>query len=381
MDTWIYFADKLGDSYNVFVPLVGSALCFLGGMSMSWSSPVLPKLNRTDDNPLGHAITEEQKDLIGSLFSIGGAIGPIVLIFSLELIGRKLTMAMLAMILSISHFVLAFISNIYVYYACRVAAGIGVSGSFGIVAVYVAEISSVKWRGTFLSLGTSYILAGCLVSYATGPYIPMVYFNLLIAIPAILYSIVFPLTCPESLYYTMQKYGSQSTKNILEKIRKGDSVEELDDIEKSIENSEHGTLMDIFRDKAGRKAFFICTSLLIIQQFSGVNVIITYSQSIFEEANISVAPELCSIIISAFQVGTCFITPLAAKYVDRKILLSISFLGVTFSNVLIGLYFTIENLTEYQWIPLVSLISFVIFITVVLVHFHGLLWGNCTPSK
>ncbi|KAK9884534.1 hypothetical protein WA026_007375 [Henosepilachna vigintioctopunctata] len=350
-------------------------------MSLSWSSPVLAKLEKIDGNPFGDAITPEEEDLIGSVFSIGGAIGPIVLIFSLELIGRKLTIAILAMILSISHFILAFSTNIYIYYVCRVFTGVSVAGSFSIVTVYIAETSSVKWRGTFISLGTSYVLIGCLVSYSLGPYIPLVYFNLIIAVFTAVFCLVFVLTCPESMYYTMQKYGSESTKNILDKLRKGDSREELQDIEASVKSTERGSIIDIFSSKAGKRAFFICTALLIIQQFSGVTVIITYSQLIFEDADISVAPEVCSIIISAFQAATCFITPVAAKRIDRKKLFNFSFLGVTISNILLGLYFTIDELTNYKWIPLLSLISYVIFYNFGVGPLPWVILGELYPLK
>ncbi|XP_045477757.1 facilitated trehalose transporter Tret1-like [Harmonia axyridis] len=363
MKTWLYFADLLGNKYAFFVAIIGDMLCLFTGMSLAWSSPVLIKLkNGTDDSPLGNPITSEQYDLIGSVFSIGGALGPIVLIFSLELLGRKATMLILATIFPIFHFILAFSTNIYVYYGCRIACGCAVGGSFSIVAVYVSEIVSAKMRGTYLSLGTSFILTGCLLSYSIGPYVSIRIFNLIIAVSSLLYIPLFLLTCPETLYYTMQKHGSEKTAILLRKLRNTSSVDvELEEIEYAVGNEERGSLLDVFRDKAATKAFFICTVLLILQQFCGVNVIMTYTQQIFKDAKVKIASEVCTIIVSGFQTATCLITPIASKRFDRKHMLIFSFIGVSLSNILLGLYFTVDSIKSLNWVALVSLISFVIF--------------------
>ncbi|XP_044759697.1 facilitated trehalose transporter Tret1-like [Coccinella septempunctata] len=362
MKTWMYFADLFGSKYAFCAAIVGDILCLFTGMSIAWSSPVLVKLNGTDDNPLGNPITGEENDWIGSVFSIGGAIGPIIFIYTLELLGRKATMLILAVIFPVFHFILAFSTNIYLYYACRIAIGAAVGGSFSIVAVYVSEIVSAKMRGTYLSLGTSFILSGCLISYSVGPNVSIRTFNLIIAVSSLAYIPFFVLICPESLYYTMQKYGPEKTMTLLQRLRNSSDVNvELEEIEITVGNEERGSLLDVFRNKAASKAFFICTVLLILQQFCGVNVIMTYTENIFKDAKVSMAPDVCTIVVSAIQTATCLITPIASRRFNRKLLLTFSFVGVSLSNILLGLYFAVDAIGGVHWLPLAALVSFFVF--------------------
>ncbi|KAL3274502.1 hypothetical protein HHI36_015885 [Cryptolaemus montrouzieri] len=211
METWIFFSNCLGKHYTFFVAIIGNLLGFFSGISLAWSSPVLAKLKdpKEGDDPFGRPISDEEYALIGSLFSIGGAVGPIILIFSLEYLGRKPTMIILATIPIISYAQLAFSTDIYEYYVCRLALGVSVGGSFSIIAVYISEIVSSKMRGAFVSLGTSFILTGCLFSYCVGPYVSIRNFNIIIASASLLYLPIFILFCPESLYFTMQKHGRE----------------------------------------------------------------------------------------------------------------------------------------------------------------------------
>ncbi|XP_045477759.1 facilitated trehalose transporter Tret1-like [Harmonia axyridis] len=362
MATWMFFADLLGSKYAFFVAIIGDCLGVFTGMSLAWSSSVLVKLKEAKDNPLGEPITAEQHDLIGSVFAIGGAVGPIVLIYSLEYFGRKMTMLILAMLFPISHFILAFSTHIHLYYVCRILCGAAVGGSFSIVAVYISEIVSTKMRGTYMSLATSFILTGCLISYSVGPFVSIRTFNLIIAISSLLYIPLFIFLCPETLYYTMQKHGSGETVKLLQKLRNTDLVEEeLGEIENAVGKEEKASLLDVLKDKAALKAFFICTVLLTFQQFSGINVIMTYTQNIFEDAKVSVSPEICTIIVSSFQTATCLITPIASKKFNRKVMLAFAFTGVGLSNVLLGLYFSVDFVHKFNWVPLLSIVSFVIF--------------------
>lgn len=44
------------------------------GICMGWTSPVLPKL-KGDDSPLNEPITPDEESWIGSLITVGAAIG------------------------------------------------------------------------------------------------------------------------------------------------------------------------------------------------------------------------------------------------------------------------------------------------------------------
>ncbi|KAK9887708.1 hypothetical protein WA026_000029 [Henosepilachna vigintioctopunctata] len=382
METWKIFSKFFGGNYIFVVAIIGNFLYVFSGMSLAWPSPVLVKLREPENNPLGKPITPEENDLIGSVFSIGGAIGPVILIYTLELLGRKFTMAILAVLFPLFYTVLSFSETIYLYYVCRIGLGICVGASFSIVPIYISEIVPSEFRGTFMSLGTCFLNVGCFLSYTIGPYISILALNVLIATFSLIYAPIYIFSCPETLYYTMQKHGDGRTSELLKALRKGDShEEELKEIKSSMKTEENGSIFDIFRSRAGIRAFFICTGLLTLQQFSGINIVITYSESIFKKAGVSISPEVCSIIVSAFQTATCAITPIALKHINIKTLLSISFAGVGLSNMIMCLYFYLQPLEEFKWIPLIILVCFMIFCNCGVASLPWVILGEMYPLK
>jgi hypothetical protein len=61
-----------------------------------------------------------------------------------------------------------------------------------------------------------------------------------------------------------------------------------------------GTISDIFKSKGSVKALIITSGLFALQQLAGINVILFYSQSIFDEAKISIEPAIASILVGKF---------------------------------------------------------------------------------
>ncbi|KAK9887706.1 hypothetical protein WA026_000027 [Henosepilachna vigintioctopunctata] len=362
MNTWRFFADHLGKRYVFFVAITANLMFLYSGISLAWPSPVLIKLNGTEGNPMGNPITSEQNDLLGSVFSIGAAVGPAIFIYIIEVFGQKFAMTIIAACFPLFYFILAFSKNIYLYYVNRISLGIAVGACYSTVVVYIGEVVPAEMRGTYSSLGVSFLLLGCLISYSVGPYISVFAFNLFIAILSLIYLPLIIILCPESLYSEMRKNGSKSTLELLKKLRNNDQeYVELEIIEHTIKHEEQSTWLDIFRSRAGRKAFIISSTLLIFQQLCGVTVVTTYTQQIFEKADVPIASDVCVIIFSVFQAITCFIIPLTSKFVNARTMLKLSLLGSFLSHSVLGLYFYVDFLRQYHWIPLVSLIFFALF--------------------
>lgn len=203
----------------------------------------------------------------------------------------------------------------------------------------------------------------------------------MIEVSYFLYIRLFIFICIKSSYYAMLKYGPKETAILLRKLRNTDYIEsELQDIENSV-SKERGNILDLFRDKVASKAFYICTILLILQQFCGVNVIMIYAQNIFEDAKVKMESDICVIVVSAVQTATCLITPIASTRFDKKLMLTFSFIGVSLSNICLGLYFAVDAIHGINWIPLVSLISFVIFYNCGVGPLPWAILGELYPQK
>lgn len=112
------------------------------GCALTWSSPTTIKLMNGETN-VGEPLTEDESSWVGSLVTLGAAIGPILAGALLDRCGRKNTV-LLSMILSaVSWIVIGATSSLYALYAARVLAGIAVGIIFTAVPMYIAEIAEV----------------------------------------------------------------------------------------------------------------------------------------------------------------------------------------------------------------------------------------------
>lgn len=88
---------------------------------MTWSSPVLPKLSGVDlsQSPFDTPITPEQASWISSLVTLGAAVGPFIFSFLADKIGRKPTLMYLGVPYLLCYIMLAFGTNVEVFYVAR----------------------------------------------------------------------------------------------------------------------------------------------------------------------------------------------------------------------------------------------------------------------
>lgn len=114
------------------------------GCALTWSSPTLVKLQEVNSNTGLRTITEDEGSWVGSLVTLGAAIGPILAGALLDRLGRKNTI-LLSMILSaVSWITIGAIPSLYALYGARVLAGITVGVIFTAVPMYIAEIAEVS---------------------------------------------------------------------------------------------------------------------------------------------------------------------------------------------------------------------------------------------
>lgn len=152
-----------------------------------------------------------------------------------------------------------------------------------------------------------------------------------------------------------------------------------------------------FQNVLFQTALIICTGLISFQQLSGINVVLFYSQSIFEKAGSSLDPAIATICVGniflAFskkeinlktisksgivQVLASGCTPLIVDRLGRKLILLVSAGGMAICLGLLGLFFLLDHqkaeiVSSISWLPIASLVGFVI---VYCVGFGPLPWA------
>lgn len=114
------------------------------GCALTWSSPTLVKLQDVNSNTGLRTITEDEGSWVGSLVTLGAAIGPIMAGALLDRLGRKNTILFSMILSAISWIIIGAIPNLYALYGARVLVGITVGVMFTAVPMYIAEIAEVR---------------------------------------------------------------------------------------------------------------------------------------------------------------------------------------------------------------------------------------------
>lgn len=167
--------------------------------------------------------------------------------------------------------------------------------------MYVGEISTDDTRGALGSFMQLFIVSGILYVYCIGPFVTFEALQWACLAVPIVFAICFYFM-PDSPYYHMGKGNHEEAEKSLMYLR-GKSAEgvkeELHAIQTSVEEAmqNKGTMADLFRELSNRKALIISAGLIIFQQLSGINVVLFYSQMIFEKTGSDLEPAIATIIV------------------------------------------------------------------------------------
>lgn len=331
---------------------------------MTWTSPVNPKLTNFDDSPFDLPLTPDQTAWISSLLTLGAAIGSVVYCFLADLFGRRFTILSLGLPFLLSYLAMTFVQTIEIYYSARFMAGLAVGGAFAVVPIYIAELADKSNRGALVSLVSCAVSTGILFSYSAGPFISVNMFNLILSVFPASFLISFLVFGSETPQYYILNKEENLAKDTLVRIRRKEKVDdELLEIKRKIDEQYRGSALEVIKSKSAIKGFIIAVGLLIFQQFSGINSIYFYGQSIFEMSGSSIDPKICPIIVGVVQFASSFTTPFLIDRFGRKFLLIASSLGMILCQISLGTYCYLKdhdvNVDAVSFLPVVTLPLFI----------------------
>lgn len=233
--------------------------------------------------------------------------------------------------------------------------------------MYIGEIAEDNIRGILGSAICTMADFGILLIYMIGPYVNIM--------TGALISSIFPLfllmtfwIMPESPYYMLMKGKCEGARHSLKQLRGKDDVEhELNEMKVIVEeqNKQSRSFKEIFVIKSNRNAILILIGLKAAQQLSGITAFLFYVQIIFENAGGHFSAAVSSILFGLVQLISSIFSSLVVDKVGRKPLLILSCIGTAIALTIQGSYFYIlENkiydLAPYNWIPLPTMLFFVV---------------------
>ncbi|KAK9873039.1 hypothetical protein WA026_020774 [Henosepilachna vigintioctopunctata] len=346
--------------YPVYVTYISIFFLLLtSGSNVGWSSPMIQKLNRTEDNPIG-PLTEDERSWVVSISILGTLTGSLICGGLGQILGRKILITAMGIPYVIFYVTIAFAKELWLLLLARFIGGLSAGGLLAVLPLYISEIADFNMRGRlFVFICVSSNL-GTLITYSTAPFISFFWYHICnVALPMI-FLILFPIFALESPYYIVQKDPVRS-EQILKKLRgNSDVTKEIERIKMAHQTTSNMNLLEVFRTKETRKALLIMWGLSTFLMITGYVVVMSYTQLIFESAGAYWSPEVQSIILSAFQVFASLLSSLFADRFGRKSLFAVSFSALAFSEVAFGTYLIFKDngsdVSNYnKWLPILSL--------------------------
>ncbi|XP_044753280.1 facilitated trehalose transporter Tret1-like isoform X2 [Coccinella septempunctata] len=360
-------------NYVYLVVLSGNFLALTGDASIAWPSPVLAKLTSNGtDNPLGEPISKDEQSWIASISGFGSLIGIIPFCFLPDMIGRKPSLLLIAIPHMLSFGLSAFASTIQLFYVARFFSGVSICACYIVLPMYVAEVSENSNRGLMLVSFAIFSNFGSLLSYVTGPYFSMFWFNMFLLMFPTAFFILFLFIAPESPYFYVLKKDYTGAVRSIEKLRCNNyyknSELELRNIRVEVENAERGNILNTLSKRHAIKGSLIALVLTSFQQLSGYAVFIPYTQPIFIQAGSSISNSaISSMIVGSVAFFSSFLCPFIIDKKGRRFVLTISICGIIISEIIFGgfYYMVYQNYDtdSIKWIPLACLMGYMLFFT------------------
>lgn len=286
--------------------------------------------------------------------------------------------------------IFAFSTSIYLYLFARLLWGFGDGCVFSVLPNYVGEIAEDHNRGLLGCIMAIILTLGTLSSYVIGPYVNIQTFSFINMIPISLFLIIFGIFMPETPYYLIADKNFTGAEESLRKLRNKNETElknEMSYMSKCVEESmaNKAGILDLFKSRGIIRGLIISNGLMMIQQCSGISAVLGYMQLVFDAAGNTIPPELSVILIGVIQWITTIIVCQIVERLGRRLLLLISVTGMFFSLSILGLYFYLQtnqyNVSVIWWLPIASLIVFIITYNLGLGSLPWVIMGELFPSS
>ncbi|KAK0169622.1 hypothetical protein PV328_011797 [Microctonus aethiopoides] len=255
----------------------------------------------------------------------------------------------------------------------RLFIGINSGLNAGLAPMYLAEIAPVHLRG---AVGTVYqliITISILIAQILSAENLLTTKNLwplllsLTIIPGIFQCFTLPL-CPESPKYLLVSKGRDAdAKKALSWLRNTNDVhDEMEEMRQEYESSKivpRVSMKDLVINPALRIPLIISVVVMIAQQFSGINAVMTFSTGIFTTAGMGkIGAGYATMGVGAMNVVMTIVSLVLVERCGRKTLLLFGFGGMAIDTALLTICLTYaENSTAAQYFSVILVILFVVF--------------------
>ena len=342
--------------YLIFLSVVAALGGFLFGYDTAVISGTIAQVTQ-----LFQLDTLQQGWYVGCAL-VGSIVGVLFAGILSDKLGRKLTMVISAVLFSTSALGCALSADFTQLVIYRIIGGVGIGVVSIVSPLYISEVAVAQYRGRLVSLYQLAVTVGFLGAYLvnyqllawaeSGTQLSVDWLNKVFitevwrgmlgmeTLPAILFFIII-FFIPESPRWLIVRGKELKAVNILEKIYNSitEAKSQLRET-KSVLTSETRSEWSLLMKPGIFKAVIIGVCIAILGQFMGVNAVLYYGPSIFENAGLSGGDSLFyQVLVGLVNTLTTVLALVIIDKVGRKKLVYYGVSGMVLSLVLIGLYF------------------------------------------
>lgn len=312
-------------------------------------------------------VSAHQQEWIVSSMMFGAAIGAIGSGWMSSQLGRKKSLMAGAVLFVAGSLFSALATSPDMLIVARVLLGLAVGVASYTAPLYLSEIAPEKIRGSMISLYQLMITIGILGAYLSDTALSYTgnwrWMLGVITIPALLLLIgVFFL--PNSPRWLAARGNFQDAKRVLDRLRdtSEQAKRELDEIRESLKVKQTGWAL--FKTNSNfRRAVYLGILLQVMQQFTGMNVIMYYAPKIFEIAGFADTNQQMwgTVIVGLINVLSTFIAIGLVDRWGRKPTLILGFIVMAAGMGILGsmLHFGIHSVGA-QYFAIAMLLMFII---------------------
>jgi SP family sugar:H+ symporter-like MFS transporter len=310
---------------------------------------------------------------VGSVL-LGCAIGAFLAGSLADLIGRRPTMLLNAVVFLISAFATGAANSAGVFIAARVLGGLAIGAASVLAPMYISEVAPPRLRGRLASLQQLAIVLGLFFAFLSNDMIARAaggagatfwlgaaawrWMFWMEAVPAITLLLGVSVI-PESPRFLVAAGHSDQAKRIFERIN--GSSHDIDlllhQVEESLNGAHRPRISDLLDPRTGRLAsvVWVGIGLAAFQQFVGINIIFYYGAVLWEAAGASEQAALRINLLTGFV--NIVATVLAIGLIDRwgrKPLLMAGSIGMVVTLTVIAIVFGTADMTGTDARPVLA---------------------------
>lgn len=392
------------DSENLTYVIFLAAVAALGGFLFGYDTAVIS--GTISSVAAQFSLNEVSTGWYVGCALVGSIIGVMFAGWLSDTFGRKKTMILSAILFLVSGFGCAVSGSFETLVLYRILGGVGIGVVSIISPLYISEVSIAEYRGRLVSLYQVAITVGFLGAYLVNygllqysqgaaaslqsPLLHKVFASEawramlgMESVPALLFFIVI-FFIPESPRWLILKQKTQDAHFILNRIygspeKATAQVALTNDAVQNETKSEWSLLL-----KPGiRKAVLIGVLIAILGQFMGVNAVLYYGPTIFEQSGMSSGDSLFfQVLIGLVNMFTSILALVIIDKMGRKKLVYYGVSGMILSLLLIGSYFMKGS--EMGISPMALLIFILLYVFFCAVSICAVIWvllSEMYPTK